>query len=277
MVADRARLEAQGGIGMAPRSGSEFVEGLRRNPREVWVEGRRVDDVTADPVFRRPVQAIARLYDLQVSPEHRAAMTYTDEDTGELAGASFLMPRNAAELVKRRLAMGRCYVRPGRPFARLSQHRADDVRRERGLVRPARRAVRRQRAQLLQALPRPRPVPDARYRQSDGGPLQGFAPAGGPVHPSRRRRRDQGRPDRARREDAGDPRPDRRRAVRLSAARHPRGRGEARAGVQHSVLDERAALHLPRAVRQRHAVGMGPSARCAVRGAGRGLRVQTTC
>ena len=44
---------------MPMRSGREFIEGLRRSPREVWVAGRRVDDVTADPVFKRPVQAIA--------------------------------------------------------------------------------------------------------------------------------------------------------------------------------------------------------------------------
>ena len=84
------------------RNGTEFIDGLRRNPREVWVEGRRVDDVTADPVFRRPVQSIAQLYDLQVSPEHRETMTYGCEDTGDLAGASFMVPRTHADLVQRR-------------------------------------------------------------------------------------------------------------------------------------------------------------------------------
>ena len=44
---------------MAVRSGREFIEGLRRTPREVWIAGRRIDDVAADPVFARPVQAIA--------------------------------------------------------------------------------------------------------------------------------------------------------------------------------------------------------------------------
>ena len=90
---------------MAVRSGSEFIDGLRRNPREVWVEGRRVDDVTTDPVFRRPVQSIAELYDLQVSPAHRDVMTYTCQDTGEPAGSSFLTPANHADLVKRRQTM----------------------------------------------------------------------------------------------------------------------------------------------------------------------------
>jgi len=90
---------------MAPRNGSEFTEGLRRNPREVWVAGRRVGDVTTDPVFRRPVQSIAQLYDLQARPEHREVMTYACEDGGGRAGTSFMIPRTHADLEKRREAM----------------------------------------------------------------------------------------------------------------------------------------------------------------------------
>jgi 4-hydroxyphenylacetate 3-monooxygenase oxygenase component len=88
---------------MALRSGAEFIEGLRRSPREVWVAGRRVDDVTADPVFARPVQSIAMLYDLQVSPAHREAMSYQED--GESHGISFLIPRSRDDLVRRRLGM----------------------------------------------------------------------------------------------------------------------------------------------------------------------------
>jgi aromatic ring hydroxylase len=88
---------------MAPRNGQDFIEGLRRNPREVWVAGRRVDDITSDAVFRRPVQSIAQLYDLQTQPEHREVMTYVDD--GGPAGSSFLIPRTHADLVKRRAAM----------------------------------------------------------------------------------------------------------------------------------------------------------------------------
>ena len=53
---------------MAVRSGQEFIDGLRRAPREVWAAGRKVTDVTADPMFARPVRSIAELYDLQVAP-----------------------------------------------------------------------------------------------------------------------------------------------------------------------------------------------------------------
>ncbi len=90
---------------MALRNGKDFIDGLRRHPREVWVEGRRVSDVTDDPVFRRPVQSIAQLYDLQVLSEHREVMSYACEDTGEPAGTSFMTPRSHADLVKRRQSM----------------------------------------------------------------------------------------------------------------------------------------------------------------------------
>jgi 4-hydroxyphenylacetate 3-monooxygenase oxygenase component len=90
---------------MPPRNGAQFIDGLRRNPRETWVAGRRVGDITTDPVFQRPIRSIAQLYDLQTAPEHRDLMTYACEDTGEPAGTSFLMPRSRDDLVKRRHAI----------------------------------------------------------------------------------------------------------------------------------------------------------------------------
>jgi anthranilate 3-monooxygenase (FAD) / 4-hydroxyphenylacetate 3-monooxygenase len=88
---------------MAVRSGHEFIEGLTRAPREVWAAGRRVSDVTSDPMFARAARSIAELYDLQVSPAHREAMSVREDDSEY--GASFLIPRTPADLEKRRLAM----------------------------------------------------------------------------------------------------------------------------------------------------------------------------
>ena len=118
---------------MAVRSGQEFIDGLRRAPREVWTAGRRVADVTTDPVFARPVRSIAELYDLQVSPEHREAMTHA-RGRRRAYGASFLIPRIArgsrqAPAVHE--GLGRGDLRHGRPLARLSQHHADDLGRGR--------------------------------------------------------------------------------------------------------------------------------------------------
>ena len=90
---------------MALRNGAEYVEGLRRSPRETWIGGRRIDDITSDAVFRRPIQSIAELFDLQASDEHRDTMSFVAEDTNELAGASYMIPRTHADLVKRRESM----------------------------------------------------------------------------------------------------------------------------------------------------------------------------
>ena len=88
---------------MAVRSGQEFTEGLRRAPREVWAAGRRIADVTTDPMFARAVRSIAELYDLQVSAAHREAMTVRED--GVEYGASFLIPRSREDLARRRLSM----------------------------------------------------------------------------------------------------------------------------------------------------------------------------
>jgi 4-hydroxyphenylacetate 3-monooxygenase oxygenase component len=88
---------------MTVRSGQEFVEGLQRAPREVWAAGRRIADVTTDPMFARAVRSIAELYDLQVSPVHREAMTVHED--GSEYGASFLIPRSREDLAKRRVSM----------------------------------------------------------------------------------------------------------------------------------------------------------------------------
>ena len=90
---------------MSPRNGAQYVDGLRQNPRYTWVAGWRVGDIVDDPVFRRPIQSIAQLYDLQTSPKHRDVMTYACEETGERAGTSFMIPKSRDNPVQRRQSM----------------------------------------------------------------------------------------------------------------------------------------------------------------------------
>src|ERR1700733_7094886 len=89
---------------MGVRGGDRYISGLKSHPKNVWVAGRKVVNVADDPVFRRPVSAIAKLYDLQLDSELRARMTYRDEDGAE-AGLSFIIPRSRDDLVRRRHAM----------------------------------------------------------------------------------------------------------------------------------------------------------------------------
>jgi len=89
---------------MPIRTGREYIEGLRRRPREVWVAGERVEDVAAYPAFRKPVEHIARLFDMQHETAYKEILTYLVPDTGEPAGSSFLIPRSYDDIVKRRRA-----------------------------------------------------------------------------------------------------------------------------------------------------------------------------
>jgi len=87
------------------RSASQFIAGLKAHPKDVWIAGRQVGDVTTDLAFRRPVESLAGLFNQQVQPELREIMTYQDEESGEPAGLSFLIPRSRDDLARRRAAM----------------------------------------------------------------------------------------------------------------------------------------------------------------------------
>ena len=50
---------------MPARTGAEYVLGLKERPREVWIDGERVKDVTAHPAFKNGIQSVAALYDMQ--------------------------------------------------------------------------------------------------------------------------------------------------------------------------------------------------------------------
>jgi 4-hydroxyphenylacetate 3-monooxygenase oxygenase component len=90
---------------MGVRDGKSYVSRLKAHPREVWVAGRKISDVTEDPVFRSPIAAMARLYDMQGDAELHSTMTYLPDDSAEPAGVSFIIPKTHADLVHRRKAM----------------------------------------------------------------------------------------------------------------------------------------------------------------------------
>ena len=90
---------------MPARTGQEYLKGLQEQPREVWLGGERVEDVTAHPGLRRGAQAIAALYDMQDDPPLRESMTYASPTTGDRVGLSFIIPRTRTELERRRAMM----------------------------------------------------------------------------------------------------------------------------------------------------------------------------
>ncbi|SFL39473.1 4-hydroxyphenylacetate 3-monooxygenase, oxygenase component [Geodermatophilus ruber] len=87
---------------MPIRTGAQYIDRLRSTPREVWVRGTRVDDVTTHPAFAAPVRQIARLYDMQHDAEY--APVLTRPGPGGPVGVAFVPPRSYEDLVARRQA-----------------------------------------------------------------------------------------------------------------------------------------------------------------------------
>ncbi|MFI9616480.1 4-hydroxyphenylacetate 3-monooxygenase, oxygenase component [Streptomyces sp. NPDC052023] len=87
---------------MTVRTGAQYIERLQKTPREVWIRGERVADVTRHPALRRPIEQIARLYDMQHDPAY--AGTLTRPGPRGPVGISFVPPRSYEDLVARRRA-----------------------------------------------------------------------------------------------------------------------------------------------------------------------------
>jgi len=82
-------------------NGRRYVESLQ-DGREVWIDGELVRDVTAHPAFKHMIEALARVYDLQNSPKYRDEMTFVDPESGVRTSVSWLLPRSAADLKRKR-------------------------------------------------------------------------------------------------------------------------------------------------------------------------------
>jgi 4-hydroxyphenylacetate 3-monooxygenase len=88
---------------MTPRDPDAYVAGLR-DGRAVFLDGRRVADVTTDPAFRGAVASARALYAHQAA--HPEEMTFVTE-TKARVNKAWMLPRSHAEWVERRRAMER--------------------------------------------------------------------------------------------------------------------------------------------------------------------------
>ena len=90
---------------MPARTGSEYLAGLQQQEREIWMDGRRVEDVTGFPGLANGARSIAQLYDMQHNEAPGCAMTYPSPTTGDPVGLSFLIPKTKDDLARRREMM----------------------------------------------------------------------------------------------------------------------------------------------------------------------------
>src|ERR1051326_9128978 len=93
---------------MEVKTGEDHLRSLR-DGRAVYIDGDRVEDVTAHPAFRNACAAAAALYDYQARPENLERMTFAPEGAAssgyQRINRAWLKPRSYDELVARRKAL----------------------------------------------------------------------------------------------------------------------------------------------------------------------------
>ncbi|HVV93229.1 MAG TPA: 4-hydroxyphenylacetate 3-hydroxylase N-terminal domain-containing protein [Hyphomicrobiales bacterium] len=88
-----------------PFTGAEYLESLR-SPREVYIDGERVADVTTHPAFRNSARSIARLYDALHDPARRDELTIeTDTGSGGYTHRYFRPARSREEMIGQQKAI----------------------------------------------------------------------------------------------------------------------------------------------------------------------------
>lgn len=88
---------------MGLRTGRDYLASLR-DGRAVYLEGRRVRDVTDDPRLGLTAQTVADLYDMQHDPRWRDVLVTTGPD-GQPIPVACAQPVDVAALARRRVAM----------------------------------------------------------------------------------------------------------------------------------------------------------------------------
>jgi 4-hydroxyphenylacetate 3-monooxygenase oxygenase component len=90
---------------MGARTGSQFLEGLRKTRREIWVDGEKVEDVTAHPKLRGGANSIAAMFDRQ--HDYAGECLFAAPPSGELTNVSHMIPRSKDELIRRHAGLVR--------------------------------------------------------------------------------------------------------------------------------------------------------------------------
>src|SRR5215211_718132 len=87
------------------RTGEQFLEGLRGDEREIWLEGEKITDPSAHPKLEGAARSLARLFDLQ--HEDPDAFLMESPDTGQPVNVTHIQPSSRADLERRRIASKR--------------------------------------------------------------------------------------------------------------------------------------------------------------------------
>src|SRR4051794_39707776 len=88
---------------LGARTAEEYLEGLRTQRREIWVDGERVDDVANHPKLEGAARSIADYYDRQ--HEFADECLIEDPELGEPISVSHMVPRSKEDLFVRQAGL----------------------------------------------------------------------------------------------------------------------------------------------------------------------------
>ncbi|MSR14174.1 MAG: 4-hydroxyphenylacetate 3-monooxygenase [Gammaproteobacteria bacterium] len=88
---------------MTIRTGQQYLAGLN-DGREVWYDGKQVENVTTFPPFSAAVRSTAMLYDLQHDPRYRDVLSVESPELGGRIGRAYEFPRTRDQLRLKREA-----------------------------------------------------------------------------------------------------------------------------------------------------------------------------
>lgn len=108
---------------MGIRTGEQFLAGLR-DGRAVWIDGTRVDDVTAHPELQGCAREIAAYYDLQHQEEYRDLFTIKSPTTGEPVSRAYQTPETSEDLIRWREMIETVMRLNGGTMGRLPEYMA---------------------------------------------------------------------------------------------------------------------------------------------------------
>jgi 4-hydroxyphenylacetate 3-monooxygenase len=86
------------------RTGRQYKDSLSPD-REIWIDGERVKDVTAHPMFAPIVDIRARIHEMAHDAATRDVMTYVDPETGERNSVANKLPRTVQDWHDKRAAI----------------------------------------------------------------------------------------------------------------------------------------------------------------------------
>jgi 4-hydroxyphenylacetate 3-monooxygenase len=95
--------ERRTGPEVAARTGEQFLEGLRGDAREIWLNGERITHPLEHEDLRAAAESMGRVFDLQ--HEHADEMLAPSPDDGRLVNVTHLIPRSQGDLERRRHAI----------------------------------------------------------------------------------------------------------------------------------------------------------------------------